>query len=760
MPEQNPPDASSNRPPLVESEENFRIFFEDNPLPMLLSELPSGKIAFANKRLASVLHRRIEDIVGRTANDLGLLENHGDQDELTRLISQHGSVDNVEVGKVFPDGSLGTDLVSLQPVSMQGKQYCLVVLQDITERKRAEEALQESEERFSKTFRTSPHAFVITNIEDGSFIDVNDAFCASSGFSREEVFANSTISLKIWVNVEDRLRMVQDLRNGKDVSRRETLLRKKTGQIVISLLYARVIRLKRQSCVIAIMEDITERKHAEEALRESEQKYRSLVDNANQGIVVIQNGEFKFVNKQVEQLWGMLEESLLDKPFLKFVHPDDRHLLLENHERRIKGEPIRSMYEFRLIAADGRICWVEINPVPIVWKGKPASLNLLTDVTQRKRIEEELQKAQKLDSLGVLAGGIAHDFNNLLTGIFGYISLARSVTSDSKALNYLDATLASMNRARALTQQLLTFAKGGAPVQKSTALVPFLQDTAQFALSGSNILCKYFFDPNLLPCNIDKNQIGQVIDNIVINAQQAMPSGGTIEIAAVNMEISAEAHPALRKGVYVKVSIKDSGIGIPKEILPRIFDPFYTTKSKGHGLGLATCYSIMNRHGGCIDVESEPGQGSAFHLYLPAASETTTVISPVPVSHKGSGTIIVMDDEDVVRSTTREMLGMLGYNVICKADGTEAISCYFDEIKSGRTVSAILFDLTVPGGMGGLDAVSEIRKIDRDIPVFVVSGYADNSVMRNPPEYGFTASMSKPFTIAELSDMLVRHLKA
>jgi PAS domain S-box-containing protein len=747
-------------PPGRESEENFRVLFEENPLPMFLSELPSGKIAFANKRLASVLHRDVEDIVGRTANDLGMLKNHGDQDELPRLIPEHGYIDNVEVGKVFPDGSLGTDLVSLRHVSMQGKQYCLVVLQDITERKRAEEALQESEERFSKTFRTSPHAFVITNIEDGSFIDVNDAFCASSGFSREEVFANSTISLKIWVNVEDRLRMVRDLRNGEDVSRRETLLRKKTGQIVISLLYARVIRLKRQSCVIAIMEDITERKQAEEALRESEQKYRSLVDNANQGIVVVQNGLFKFVNKKVEQLWGAPEEKLLNTPILDVVYPDDRHLLLENREKRIKGELFRTTYEFRLVAADGRICWVEINPVPIVWRGQPATLNLLTDVTQRKRMEEELQKAQRLDSLGVLAGGIAHDFNNLLTGIFGYISLARSVTSDQKALTYLDATLASMNRARALTQQLLTFAKGGAPVQKSTPLFPFLQDTAQFALSGSNILCKFVFAPNLPPCNIDKNQIGQVIDNIVINAQQAMPSGGTIEIAAVNMDISANAHPALRKGMYVKVSIKDSGIGIPKEILPRIFDPFYTTKSKGHGLGLATCYSIMNRHGGCIDVESEPSVGSTFHVYLPVASETSSVIPVVSASHKGSGTIIVMDDEDIVRSAAREMLGTLGYTAICKADGKEAISCYLDETRSRRTVTAILFDLTVPGGMGGLEAVSEIRKIDKEIPVFVVSGYADNMVMRNPLEYGFTGSISKPFTLTELSDILGRHLKA
>jgi two-component system, cell cycle sensor histidine kinase and response regulator CckA len=211
----------------------------------------------------------------------------------------------------------------------------------------------------------------------------------------------------------------------------------------------------------------------------------------------------------------------------------------------------------------------------------------------------------------------------------------------------------------------------------------------------------------------------------------------------------------------VKVSIKDFGTGIPKDVLPRIFDPFYTTKTKGHGLGLATCYSIINRHRGCITVESEPGKGSIFHVFLPAIRKIAVTNEAVFISHKGSGTIIVMDDEEVIRTTVKEMLESKGYSVVCKKDGTEAIDFFISETGAGRPITAIIFDLTIPGGMGGVEAVAEIRKLKAGayLPVFVVSGYAENEAMKDPVQYGFTASLCKPFTIAEIFEMLDKHLK-
>ena len=306
--------------------------------------------------------------------------------------------------------------------------------------------------------------------------------------------------------------------------------------------------------------------------------------------------------------------------------------------------------------------------------------------------------------------------------------------------------------------QLLTFAKGGAPVQKTMPLTPVIQETVKFALSGSNVSCTFRLANDLWPCYIDKNQIGQVIDNIVINAQQAMPGGGTITISAVNISLAENDHSLLAPGRYVKVSIADPGTGIPLDIMPRIFDPFYSTKTKGHGLGLATSYSIVSRHGGCIDVESEQGQGSTFHVYLPASTIAAGKAQDAAIMHKGSGTILVVDDEEIVRDTVHKMLEMMGYTVVCQKDGKAAIDFYVQETIANQPFSAMMFDLTIPGGMGGKEAVGRIRQLNKDIPIFVMSGYAEDPVLKDPAAYGFTASISKPFTIAELSEMLQKHI--
>jgi PAS domain S-box-containing protein len=623
---------------LEESRDRFRKIVEQAPIAMAIVGL-DGTIEFINHKAVKVfgyLHKEIPTMdrwwVQAYPDEAYRTEIVADwTGRIRRALTDGSEIAGNEYRVTCKDGSIKTMFISGVPVSDK----IFVMFDDITERKQAENALRESEERFSKAFKTSPYAYMIATVEDGSIIEVNDAFTTLSGFTREEAMAGSTLSLKLWVNVEDRRLMVDTLRDGRAVVGLETKLLGKNGTIRTVLLSAQEIRLGHRSCILSIVEDITE----------------------------------------------------------------------------------------------------------------------------RKKTESLLLNSQKLDALGVLAGGIAHDFNNLLTGIFGYIDLARSVSKETKTVNYLESTIATMNRAKALTLQLLTFAKGGSPVQKITSLIPFIQETAQFALSGSNISCKFFLAENLWPCNIDKNQIAQMIDNIVINAQQAMPNGGTIEISAANISLGEKDNPQLSKGDYVKVSVKDFGIGIPKDILPRIFDPFYTTKLKGHGLGLATCFSIINRHGGCIEVESEPAMGSTFHFYLPASSEAVPSNVSTTGMHRGSGTIMVVDDEEVVRDSIRQMLELLGYDVVCKNDGRAAIDYFINETTAKRQFAAMIFDLTIAGGMGGMESIAEIRTLNKDIPVFVASGYSDSSVMRNPDEWGFTASISKPFTIAELSEMLNQHLK-
>jgi len=359
-----------------------------------------------------------------------------------------------------------------------------------------------------------------------------------------------------------------------------------------------------------------------------------------------------------------------------------------------------------------------------------------------------------------LAGGIAHDFNNILMGVFGFTELAKSEAKDAIVSDYLAQSMESMERARALTQQLLTFSKGGTPIKQITSLSPIIKDTTQFSLSGSNVSCNYDMPSNLWHCIVDRNQIGQVLQNIVINAKQAMPMGGTIKVSAKNISLKKAEHPTLKEGNYVSISIKDQGMGISEEMLPRIFDPFFTTKTKGHGLGLATSYSILNRHDGAINVKSELGKGTTFQIYLPACDESEIInVETMLRKHSGTGRILLMDDEEAVRELISKMLQSFGYTVICKENAKDTIAYFVQETKTNSHFTAIILDLTLPGGIGGKEVAVEIRRLDKEVPLFVASGYAGNSIIAHPQEYGFTASISKPFMMAELMELLEKYIK-
>jgi PAS domain S-box-containing protein len=501
---------------------------------------------------------------------------------------------------------------------------------------------------------------------------------------------------------------------------------------------------------------------SEKSLRASENNYRTLVEQASDAIFIAdEKGNYIDANQRACDMVGYSLQEILTLNMKDLLIPEEIATTPIRFPELIEGKVILS--ERRMRRKDGSILYSEIN-------GKKLSdgryLGMVRDIGGRKRQEEErlnlelkLQQAQKLEAIGVLAGGIAHDFNNLLTGIFGYIDLAGSETKDKKASTYLSKALATIDRARALTLQLLTFAKGGAPIRKVDRLIPYIQETAQFALSGSNVSCRFAIPPMLWLCEFDKNQIGQVIDNIVINAQQAMPAGGVIEISLANISLAEKEHAILPEGDYVRISVKDSGIGIPKEILPRIFDPFFTTKTKGHGLGLATSYSIVNRHGGRIEVESQEGKGSVFHIYLPACTEAAIKIPESRVAqHKGSGQILIMDDEEIIRDTIADMLQGFGYTVLTAKNGKETLDIVRQEKSAKGSLVAIILDLTIAGGMGGKATAVEIRKIDPAIPLFVASGYGKDPVMASPTEHGFVASIPKPFTYWELSEIMEKHL--
>jgi len=450
-------------------------------------------------------------------------------------------------------------------------------------------------------------------------------------------------------------------------------------------------------------------------------------------------------------------QRLMGTPFLRYLAPESQTTfhrfmddLVASQEKRtcelqfLKDgtAPVDTMVE-GVVRTDAEKSSLEI------------SLNAI-DITERKLTEEALRNAQRLDSLGVLAGGIAHDLNNYLFGIWGNIELANLNLSRNKpetAKENLLNALPAFNNTKNLTQQLLTFSKGGAPIKKMTALPRLIRESALFTLSGSNVTCEFDLPEHLWPCNVDASQLGQGISNLIINAQQAMPAGGRIRINAENISDTSSPPPSLAPGNYVRFSIKDHGQGIARDHLSKIFNPFFTTKPKGNGLGLTITYSIIHKHGGCITVQSDVGNGSVFSIFLPAAPAVLQPTAPeIPSGPiKGRGRILVIDDNETISRLLGSMLTELGYTPEIAADGCAAIGLYKKRQSEGLPFDAVIFDLTIPGGMGGTETLSVLKELNPGIKAIASSGYSNNQVMSNPTEFGFMATLVKPYTADQLS---------
>ena len=383
---------------------------------------------------------------------------------------------------------------------------------------------------------------------------------------------------------------------------------------------------------------------------------------------------------------------------------------------------------------------------------KRTNEELCAQVAEKLKIEEQLLRTRQLESLGILAGGIAHDFNNLLTAILGNASLAKVYAKPGDKIHTkLEEVERASAKARDLTQQLLTFSKGGAPVKRVTSITDVIRDSSRFTLRGSQSICELFLAKDLWPVEADEGQFSQVIGNLCINADQAMPEGGVVEIRAENVMLDKGRVGNLEPGRYVKISITDSGLGIPEEHLSKIFVPYFTTKQKGSGLGLATSHSIVDKHGGFITVESEIGTGTTFHIYLPASAkilENEEQSSKATIT--GNGKILLMDDEEYIRDTAGEMLSYAGYTVGYAKDGAEAIDLFVRAKESGDPYDAVIMDLTIPGGMGGKETLQNLLKIAPDVKAIVSSGYANTPIMSDFKRYGFKGVIAKPYCTEEL----------
>ncbi len=520
--------------------------------------------------------------------------------------------------------------------------------------------------------------------------------------------------------------------------------------------------------LVVIGRDITERKRMEDALRKEKEQLSTTLQSITDGVIsATPDGKVLLMNRVAEKLTGW-SYSLAQNKLIS-----DIFNILDENTGKPCEYPIKRMEASHdsaewmepcvLLSKDGTEHLIALSVAPI--RGEKEKIRgvivAFRDITEKRRMEQELIKAEKLESLGLLAGGIAHDFNNILTGIMGNISLAKmEIDPDKELFEILTEAENASLRAKDLTRQLLTFSKGGAPIRKATSIRDLIRDTARFALRGSNISFEFHSSRDLWPADVDEGQISQVLNNLIINAKHAMPSGGTIWISVENIVVEESMNLPVTDGRYVKISIKDEGMGIPKEHLTKIFDPYFTTKQQGSGLGLASVYSIIKRHNGYIGVESELGKGTKFTLYLPTAEKLPEEgVAKIERSERGRGRILVMDDEKVIREVISRMLGRLGYEPHVTKNGEEALEVYQDALEKNELFDLVILDLTIPGGMGGKETLQELRKLNPDVVAIVSSGYSTDAVMAEYRSFGFAGLVTKPFNMRELGETVQKILE-
>ncbi len=637
-----------------------------------------------------------------------------------------------------------------------------VKLEEMVEEKIEE--LRLVERRYQSIFENSLDGIFQTTLS-GSFITCNPALARMHGYSspQELMDAVSDIGRQLYVDPEHRKILLQQVKKGP-VTDFETRLYRKDGKPIWVLMSARQVHDPEIGEYLeGNILDITKRKEAEQALAAEKERLAVTLRSIGDGVITTDTaGRVVLLNKVAEELTGWSQEEAAGQPLEKVFHiieEKSRSRCANPVEKVLKSGRITGLANHTiLIARDGTERHIADSGAPIRdAEGELIGIVLVfRDVTEKRRLEAELIKSKKLESLSVLAGGIAHDFNNILAAILGNISLAEQYEKEgSKPRKLLDQAKKAALRAKELVQQLLTFSKGGEPIRKAASISEVIRESADFVLRGSNVACSYHFPEGLWLADIDANQISQVIQNLVINAKQAMPTGGTVEISCENVEIGAGSTLPVSEGRYIRVRVSDHGSGIPPDKIPMIFDPYFTTKPQGTGLGLAIVHSVIHKHGGYITVESRPGKGTEFTFWVPASQEEEMPEgSRSGSTATGSGRILVMDDDDLVAETARQMLEHLGYEVSVVRDGREAVELYLAAMEDGNPFTAVILDLTIPGGMGGEETVKRLLLHDPKARVLVASGYSNDRILANYRAYGFAGVLVKPFQLKELSQAL------
>jgi PAS domain S-box-containing protein len=501
----------------------------------------------------------------------------------------------------------------------------------------------------------------------------------------------------------------------------------------------------------------------EEELRQSQERYKNIIENIEEGYFETDlNGRFIFANNALLKITGYTVDEVMDPDFRLYGSGDTEIEMSSIFRELYKAGKPADIIDFEITTKDNEKKIIEMSSNGILDSNDEiiGSRGIIRDVTRKKKELEEAFKTRKIESIGLLAGGIAHDFNNILTAILGNLSLVKlNVNEEDENYSIISSAEMAALQARDLTHQLLTFSKGGAPIKKLASIHDLLKDTVKFVLRGSHINPEFSINEHLYNVEIDSSQISQVIQNLVINSMQAMPDAGTIKVTAENAGIAEGEIPALPKGDYIKLSITDEGSGIPEEILPYIFDPYFTSKEKGTGLGLTISYSIIKKHGGHIFPNSSPGKGTTFFIYLPASDkmENREMEKIIPVKSMPYNTkrrALIMDDDHMVIEATTNMLKQLGFEVDQALNGEEAVEKYKTCYILRKPFDLVIMDLTIPGSMGGKEAIQILTGFDPAIKAVVSSGYSNDPVMAEFKNYGFSGVIVKPYGISNLEEMI------
>jgi two-component system cell cycle sensor histidine kinase/response regulator CckA len=648
---------------------------------------------------------------------------------------------------------------------MEPKAGSDIFIKEGADKLKAEETAQQTETRMRMAMAAARQGFFEIDIRTDNVV-VSPGYVRMVGYEPDE-FPKKWFDL-IHPDDLDTARLIyQEYISGRrDDCQSEFRQRTKSGQWMWVSSVSAVVEWDGDGIptrIFGIYTDITERKKAEEALRNSEQFIRRILDTVDEGFIVIDR-DFRILtaNRAYCSQVGESCGAVVGRHCYEVSHGSVKPCFEEGEECAVRhvfetGEPYSARHKHP--AGEDIILFVETRAFPIkdITGTVTSVIETVNNITEKHLLEEERLKTQKLEAIGTLAGGIAHDFNNLLQGIFGYISMAK-ITLDEKgrSLAMLEQAEQALHLSVNLTTQLLTFSKGGKPAKKKISLRPLIENSVRFALSGSSVDYRIKLDEDLWLVDADEGQIGQMLQNIVLNADQSMPVGGTILVRAKNV-LSPDngLHQLLGEGRYIEISVQDGGVGISEKYLERIFDPYFTTKEKGSGLGLATSYSIIRNHGGLIDVKSEVGKGTTFYIYLPAVESEAEAPQIPKVSSSGRrGRILIMDDEDLVRNVAQALVKVLGNEVEIVENGEGAINKYMSARASGKPFDIVILDLTIRGGLGGLETVGRLLEIDPGVRAIVSSGYSDNAVVADYQNYGFKARLNKPYKLEELRNTL------